>query len=403
MRKLLAFILSLAMILTGCSSPANQTQNDESSDTTVESNPSDTEKETEINFSDLNDPKLLQYVEDQVYTELVSEFDSEDYFIENVNTTYISKELVEELTYNSKSNVFFGYTLAELDAQFKDHKYVFTMGDNGETIVKPMEGYDDTFDKVIKNVAIGTGVILVCVTVSVVSGAAGFVPVSIFFAASAKTATTFALKSSVFGAISAGVVEGIKTGGDMDAMLKAAALGGGEGLKWGAISGAIYGGATELSAFHRTANAVEGGTEVAKGTVKIPEDAPEWVKAQYRALNEIGGYEQLSYLNGKQVPYGTKGATRPDIIQNLIDHINAVDVKYYDLENPSSLNTLYRELKREVSSRIKHLPAGSTQEIVLDVTGRGFSEATCEGVKKEIWRLLEDIYPNIPIRIVGLS
>ena len=45
---------------------------------------------------------------------------------------------------------------------------------------------------------------------------------------------------------------------------------------------------------------------------------------------------------------------------------------------------------------------GSTQRIILDVTGRGFSEATCNAVKTNIWALLENVYPNIPIDIVGL-
>lgn len=35
---------------------------------------------------------------------------------------------------------------------------------------KLLKKYDDTYEQVIKNVAIGTGVILVCATVSVASG-----------------------------------------------------------------------------------------------------------------------------------------------------------------------------------------------------------------------------------------
>ena len=122
----------------------------------------------------------------------------------------------------------------------------------------------------------------------------------------------------------------------------------------------------------------------------------------FLALNETGGYEQLSYLNGQQVPFGTQGATRPDVVQLLGDHIEAIEVKYYNLESQASLGTLYSELEREVAARVANLPAGSTQRIILDVTGRGFTEATCNAVKTNIWKVLENIYPNIPIEIVGL-
>lgn len=380
---------------------SSETQSDmaEPEENTMASN--DTIPEKELTFTGLNDPMLLQYIEDSVYSDLVNEFSSEDYIIENVKATYVSKEYLEEVFYNSQANIFFGYTLAELDAQFQGTKYVFTLGDNGETTVIPIEDYDDTYEKVLKDVAIGTGVILVCVTVSVVTGGAGIAPVSMVFAASAKTATTFAISGTLFGGVSAGVVDGIKTR-NFDSALKAAALGGSKGFKWGAISGALVGGASELSAIHRASKAVEGATEYAKGTVEIADDLPQWRQAELRALNKSGGYEQLTYLNGKQVPFGTEGATRPDVVRLVGDRIVAEEVKYYDLENPACLNTLYKELEREVSARVVHLPAGSTQKIILDVTGRGFSEATCNAVKTNIWKHLDKIYPNIPIEIVGL-
>lgn len=358
--------------------------------------------EIDLSFSGLNDPKLLQYVEDSVYSELVSTFASEDYIIENVHAIYISKEYLEEVAYNSQANVFFGYTLTELDEQFQGTRYVFTLDENGETTVIPFENYDDTYDRVVRNVAIGTGVILLCVTVSVATGGLGLAPVSMVFAASAKTAAIMAVSSGAIGGVSAGIVEGIRTK-DFDEALKAAALSGSEGFKWGAISGAIIGGATELSAIHRASKAVEGATEYAKGSVEIADDLPQWRQAELRALNKTGGYEQVSYLKGEQVPFGTQGATRPDVVQVLGDHIEAVEVKYYNLESQASLSTLYSELEREVAARVVNLPTGSTQRIILDVTGRGFSEATCTNVMNNIWNALDGIYPNIPIEIVGLA
>ena len=62
---------------------------------------------------------LLPYLEDSIYSELVTALNSEDYFVENVNAIYISKEYLEEVAYNSQENIYFGYTLSELDSYFQ--------------------------------------------------------------------------------------------------------------------------------------------------------------------------------------------------------------------------------------------------------------------------------------------
>lgn len=203
-----------------------------------------TNEEFVAGLRNLSDPNLHRYVEDSLYASLVEQLDSDGYFVENVEAIYISQEYLDELAYNSQANIFFGYTLAELEAEFQGAKYIFTLGEDGTTVVEPFQDYDDTYNKVLKNVAMGTGVILVCVTVSVVTAGAGAPAISMIFAASAKTATTFALSGAAMGAVSAGVVNGIQTN-DMDSALKAAALAGSEGFKWGAITGAVSGGASQ--------------------------------------------------------------------------------------------------------------------------------------------------------------
>ena len=198
-------------------------------------------------FSGLSDPELLTYLEDDIYSELVSDLNSDEYFVENVSAVYVSKEYLEELAYNSKTNIFFGYSLEDLDAQFQGTRYAFTLGPDGDTVVQPFEAYDDTYDTILRNVAIGSGVILVCVTVSVVSGGVGAPAVSMIFAASAKTGTVMALSGGAFGGFASGILKALETD-NWDEILKAAALGGSEGFKWGAISGSIGGGAHEAVA-----------------------------------------------------------------------------------------------------------------------------------------------------------
>ncbi len=400
MKRVIALLLSVLMMLTGCTQQTVQNQSPEISipvETETSSAPStETEQLTEQdvpvfaedvepNFATLSDPSLLQYVEDNIYSDLVARFDSEDFIVESVNAVYVSEEYVEEVAYNSQSNLYFGYTLEELDAQFQGTRYIFSLGENGETVVEEFAGYDDTYDRIIKNVAIGTGVILVCVTVSVVSGGVGApAAVSMIFASAAKTGTVYALSSGTISAVAAGTITGIQTG-DFEEAKKAAALAGSESFKWGAITGVITGGATKAVELYRSAN-----------TIPTPRDSELTVLD--RTKNST---EQVSFLDGQEVPMNTPGATRPDVVvKNANGTVKAIEVKNYNLAQSSNRNTLLNELERQVTSRASNLPAGSTQEIVLDVRGRGFSDELIDATITAIRNRLANIYPDIPITIL---
>jgi hypothetical protein len=229
MKRILAMLLVFSLLLAACA-PPNRT------------NEIGLFFCTEINFTELDDPNLLRYIEDDIYANIISELDSDYYFVEHISAIYRSKEYLEQLAYNSQENIYFGFSLSELDEQFQGERFIFTLGENGQTVVQPFEKYDDTFDKIVRNVAVGTGVILLCVTVSVVSPLAGAHAVSVIFAASAKTGAIGSLSGGVFSGIVATVITGIKTG-DLDQVLKAAGLAASDGFMWGAISGSVIGGA----------------------------------------------------------------------------------------------------------------------------------------------------------------
>lgn len=258
MKRVLALLLSLVMLLSGCaqSKPASKTSSassgspaDSVADSVSESyTPRMTVWPDDVpQYTSLNDTDLLAHVEDLVYRDTVFSLNSADYLVSDVSAVYVSKEYLEELEYNSQSNIYFGYTLDELDAQFQGKRYVFTLGDNGKTIVQPLETIaDNSTETMLKNVAIGTGVILVCVTVSSVTVSSA-PAVSVILAISAKTGAIGALSGGAMSGIPAGVIRGIETG-NVEEALKTAALKGSEGFKWGAISGALVGGAKEAAA-----------------------------------------------------------------------------------------------------------------------------------------------------------
>lgn len=251
MKRLIVLLLSIVMVFTGCGQAQPQTQTIKSSDTPTQIEmiePATTPfvwEDVVPQYASLDDAELLVHVEDLVYRDTVTSLNTDEYVVENVSAVYISKEYLDEVAFNSQSNIYFGYTLAELDEMFQGTKYIFTLGDDGTTTVQELQVIEDVYtETMLKNVAIGTGVILVCVTVSVATAGAGAPAVSMIFAASAKTATTFAASSAAFGGISAGVVKGIQTG-DFNEAMDAAAMGASEGFKWGAISGAVVGGGKE--------------------------------------------------------------------------------------------------------------------------------------------------------------
>jgi hypothetical protein len=270
MKRFLALLLIVMLCLTGCTSSESNEAIIESiqeitsedmlkSTETVESyNEDDIQSSTSsledsaniiqsqnLNFPTLNDENLLSYIEENVYTNIVEELDSENFFVENVEATYVSKEYLDELSYNSQENIYFGYKLSDITSQWGDTKYIFTVGNNGQTTVQAFKEYDDTYNKIIRNVAIGSGVILICATVSILTTATGTAPaVSLIFAASAKTGTIMALSSASIGGTAKAIICGIE-GKSLNETIKEASLSASEDFMWGAIGGVITGGANK--------------------------------------------------------------------------------------------------------------------------------------------------------------
>lgn len=326
MKKSIALILSLLIMLSvlqGCSVQKNEHVGSKESETTAETTIADL-KNNQTNsvpeFEGLSDPRLTKYMEDAVYAEVIDHIDTKKYVVENVEAVYISKEYLEEAAYNNKSNIYFGYTKDELDKQFSGTKYVFTLGDDGKTTVEKFEPYDDTYDKILLNVAIGTGVILVCVVLTVATEGAGAPAAAAIFAASAKSGAIAAASSALIGGTAAGVITGIETE-DFDESMKAAMLSGSEGLKWGAITGALTGGASEAIALK---GATSGGltmnqvAQIQKES-KIPLDVIKELKTmeQYDILKKAG-------ITPRVVNYKT--ALVRDIDLNFIDEMGRTNL-----------------------------------------------------------------------------
>ena len=105
---------------------------------------------------------------------------------------------------------------------------------------------------------------------------------------------------------------------------------------------------------------------------------------------------QVSYLNGKEVPYGTKGSVRPDFVMG---NKAAFEVKNYDIAKNS--DGLIRTVVRQVKERAIHLPKGMQQRIMIDVRGQSVSDMIREQIKRKISVKSEEILPIDEVRFIG--
>lgn len=338
----------------------------------------------EMFFSGLEDEKLHDYVIETLYSGMNSEFTNEDCVIRNITTMYVSKEYIEEVEYNTKSNIYFGYTLEELSSKFEGKKYVFEVDKDNHTTVAEFKDYENIYGKMIRNVTIGSGVILVCMTVSITTGGT----VSMILAASAQTAKEFAFSSAALSGVISSAVEYYKTG-DVEKSLEKGMVDASEGFKWGAILGSVAGGVEE--------NVIQAKASKSLKTMNFLERG---ARAEARAFKKYGGRTQVSYLNGKEVSSSVSGATRPDLSRIVKGKIEAIEVKNYNLNSKKSREYLIMELKRQITNRAKHLPVGSTQRVVLDVQGRNYGKSLLKNVIQSIKDSCKEVCPDLAVDIM---
>lgn len=270
-KKLASTVLLVTVFATSCSNQGKLITPVGSTDVTPPIKTAETNNVSSLNsepllsknttyeqFTSLSDANLHKHMEGAIHSKLQNELGSELQF--DIQTKYISNEYIEELAYNSKENVYFGFSAKELYNQFNGAPFVFTLNENNQTVVQAFEGHYSVYDEVIKDVAIGTGIILIGVTVTTLTGGAAAGSMSFVIATSAKTATAFALAESTLAGAISGMIKGTQTN-DFSEIIEASALGASEAFKWGAIGGSLLNGAKLLNG---VGNAIE-----LKGVVPI--------------------------------------------------------------------------------------------------------------------------------------
>lgn len=315
MKRMIALFLICSLLLCSCTTVSNYS--DTTSDTMISIN----DDTTKTSFTGLNDPDILPYLSDQAYYTLEASLDKTEYKIEDVESIYRSKEYIEELEFNSKENVYFGFTLSEIAEQFDGTSYVYALNDKGETIIQEVISYDDTYDKVIKNVAIGTGVILISVTVALItknpaSAVGANKTIKAIFAISstaAKHATIGSFTSSLLEGSMTAFLEALKTK-DLEQIAKAGLLGASEGYKWGAIFGALDG-------------TVDGIRTV--GNTKYFKDGTKQAEKYWEGIEFTKGKDGEMHPRFEKWAIETAKFDKPTL-QNALNHTGLSGDYYYD-------------------------------------------------------------------------
>ena len=108
---------------------------------------------------------------------------------------------------------------------------------------------------------------------------------------------------------------------------------------------------------------------------------PTWRQSEIDAKTNYPDYsEQISFLDGREVSYGTKGSVRPDYYKTG----SSVDIKNYNVETVSGRNNLANNIAKQYYQRNAHLPQRTKQSVMIDVRGQNVSNAELEALYNSV-------------------
>ncbi len=114
---------------------------------------------------------------------------------------------------------------------------------------------------------------------------------------------------------------------------------------------------------------------------------PSWRQSEIDAANDYPNYrDQVSFKDGQEVPYGTKGSVRPD----YYNPGSSIDIKNYNLDTQSGRTNLARNIEKQYYQRLKELPVGTKQSVQIDIRGQTISDTQLESLYNDIMARTEN-------------
>ncbi|MEB9682013.1 type VII secretion protein [Bacillus thuringiensis serovar pingluonsis] len=110
---------------------------------------------------------------------------------------------------------------------------------------------------------------------------------------------------------------------------------------------------------------------------------PSWRQSELDALKDNPNYrEQVIFKDGLELEKKTKGSSIPDLYSDTVKH--AIEVKNYDVSTSAKRTRLAYVIGKQVEARLKNLPEGTTQSIIVDIRRQEISATETLELKKKI-------------------
>jgi len=95
-------------------------------------------------------------------------------------------------------------------------------------------------------------------------------------------------------------------------------------------------------------------------------------------LNPLNHRPQVSFKNGKEAPYASKGSVRPDgfVVGESLEVTN------YNLSIPSNRSNLYNAIHRQYLQRLSNIPKGTLQRLLIDIRGSRCAQVDIDASQK---------------------
>ncbi|MGG1238491.1 T7SS effector LXG polymorphic toxin [Bacillus sonorensis] len=108
---------------------------------------------------------------------------------------------------------------------------------------------------------------------------------------------------------------------------------------------------------------------------------PSWRQSEVDVGKDYPGYkDQVSFKDRIEVKHGTKDSSRPDFYNTG----HSIEVKNYKLTTSSGRSNLVRIVSNQFNKRLKDLPEGTKQTVIIDVRGQQVSREILRDVKRKI-------------------
>ncbi|MFC7394273.1 pre-toxin TG domain-containing protein [Scopulibacillus cellulosilyticus] len=127
----------------------------------------------------------------------------------------------------------------------------------------------------------------------------------------------------------------------------------------------------------------EGGGRAAAGSAShgVDRPRPSWRQSEIDVGKENPEYNaQKSFKDGKEVPYGEKGSSRPDFYRTG----HSIEVKNYKITTSSDRSRLANNVSKQVEKRLTDLPNDTKQSVIIDIRGQNVSDEILDKLYEKI-------------------